>query len=205
MLLVANVRERISSVLRTGALACLLAMSAPAQTTAQEAMKTAQCASLAGVSIAAKEFALPTGGAQVAEAKPMDVGGAAYCRVSGSIAPATQGAPQINYQVNLPANWNGKAVQYGGGGYNGNSPNAAGRTTSGLRDAPVPLAQGYMTFADDSADLRNAAFLAGSMLNCAAAPTTTTMSAATVVNPNCRQPEPNSPSHGLAENAQAIP
>jgi feruloyl esterase len=150
MLFVGNAGERISPVLITGTLAFLLSIPAPAQTAPPDAVKTAPCASLAGFAIPAKEFQLPTGGAQVEGASPMDVTGAAYCRVTGTIAPATQGSPVIKFQVNLPANWNGKAVQFGGGGYDGNIPNAAGRTTSGLRDAPVPLAQGYMTFSDDS-------------------------------------------------------
>ena len=42
-----------------------------------------------------------------------------YCKVLGAIAPVDPNAPPINFQVNLPAQWNGKAVQYGGGGSNG--------------------------------------------------------------------------------------
>src|SRR6266581_4497759 len=56
--------------------------------------------------------------------------------------------------------WNGKAVQPGGGGYDGNIPNTTGKTTLGSGTAPLTL--GYMTFADDSghtaADSNDASF-----------------------------------------------
>ena len=42
-----------------------------------------------------------------------------YCRVIGAIAPADPRAPPIRFQVNLPTQWNGNSLQYGGGGFNG--------------------------------------------------------------------------------------
>jgi Tannase and feruloyl esterase len=42
----------------------------------------------------------------------------AYCRVPGEIAPLDPTAPPIRFEVNLPEQWNGKAVQYSGGGLN---------------------------------------------------------------------------------------
>ena len=42
-----------------------------------------------------------------------------YCKVLGAIAPSDPKAPPIQFQINLPADWNGRAVQYGGGGFNG--------------------------------------------------------------------------------------
>jgi len=84
----------------------------------------------------------------------LDAGGLRfeYCRVLGAISPppiaAQTGTPPINFQLNLPTNWNGKAVHMGGGGYNGT-------IVSGT--APVlhilgvpPLQQGYATFGSDS-------------------------------------------------------
>src|SRR5262249_11518670 len=56
--------------------------------------------------------------------------------------------PDIQFRVNLPTNWNGKAVQMGGGGYDGVIPNTTGRTTLGSGDPPLTL--GYVTFAGDS-------------------------------------------------------
>jgi hypothetical protein len=100
---------------------------------------------------------LPTDGASVVSAQlvtGLDAGGLRfeYCRVLGAISPppiaAKTGTPPINFQLNLPTNWNGKAVHMGGGGYNGT-------IVSGT--APVlhilgvpPLQQGYATFGSDS-------------------------------------------------------
>ena len=36
-----------------------------------------------------------------------------------SIAPTDPSAPPIKFQVNLPVEWNGRSLQYGGGGFNG--------------------------------------------------------------------------------------
>src|SRR5687767_14524295 len=41
----------------------------------------------------------------------------AHCRVLGRIAPLDAAAPPILFQVNLPLAWNGRSVQYGGGGF----------------------------------------------------------------------------------------
>ena len=45
-----------------------------------------------------------------------------FCKVSGQIRPVDAAAPPIGFEVNLPAQWNGKALQFGGGGYNGRVP-----------------------------------------------------------------------------------
>ena len=42
-----------------------------------------------------------------------------HCKVLGRIAPVDPKAPPILFQVNLPTQWNGRSVQYGGGGFNG--------------------------------------------------------------------------------------
>ena len=39
-----------------------------------------------------------------------------YCKVIGAIAPVDPAAPKINFQVNLPTEWNGKIMQLGGSG-----------------------------------------------------------------------------------------
>src|SRR5512134_1805789 len=39
-----------------------------------------------------------------------------YCKVIGAIAPADPLAPPIRFQVNLPTQWNGRYLQFGGGG-----------------------------------------------------------------------------------------
>src|SRR6188768_1829937 len=52
----------------------------------------------------------------------------AFCRVDGILAavdPAPTSRP-INFAVVLPASWNRRAVQLGGGGFNGTIPNLTG-------------------------------------------------------------------------------
>jgi feruloyl esterase len=70
--------------------------------------------------------------------------------VLGEIASLDPAAPPIQFQVNLPEQWNGRAVQYGGAGFNG-------KLVSGLeplKDAPldqaVPVARGFATWGTDS-------------------------------------------------------
>jgi tannase/feruloyl esterase len=55
----------------------------------------------------------PTPAARVTPANPE------FCKVLGQIAPSDPNAPPIKFQVNLPIEWNGRSLQYGGGGFNG--------------------------------------------------------------------------------------
>ena len=73
-----------------------------------------------------------------------------YCKVLGAIAPVDPNAPPINFQVNLPAQWNGKAVQYGGGGSNGVLITGMNPLRDARRDTPVPVARGFATWGTDS-------------------------------------------------------
>ena len=73
-----------------------------------------------------------------------------YCKVLGTISPVDPNAPPINFQVNLPAQWNGKAVQYGGGGSNGVLITGMNPLRDARRDTPVPLARGFATWGTDS-------------------------------------------------------
>jgi Tannase and feruloyl esterase len=73
-----------------------------------------------------------------------------FCKVLGSIAPIDPAAPLIKFQVNLPANWNGRSVQYGGGGFNGVLISALGLIPAARFDQAAPLAQGYVTYGTDS-------------------------------------------------------
>lgn len=86
----------------------------------------------------------PTPAARVSPATP------AFCRVLGRIAPVDPAAPPILFQVNLPASWNGRSVQYGGGGFNGVLINAIGLPPAQRFDTPTPLAQGFITVGTDS-------------------------------------------------------
>jgi feruloyl esterase len=98
---------------------------------------------------------LPTAGASVTSAvlvKAGDAGNAAgeYCRVLGEIKSVDPKAQGIGFRVNLPSNWNGKALQFGGGGYDGVLPDTVGPAPLGHYAKPSPLASGYMTLGSDS-------------------------------------------------------
>jgi feruloyl esterase len=56
----------------------------------------------------------------------------------------------VNFQVNLPLQWNGKAVQYGGGAYNGTLITGLQPLRDARRDTPVPVARGFATWGTDS-------------------------------------------------------
>ena len=73
-----------------------------------------------------------------------------YCKVLGAVQPVDPNAPPVNFEVNLPANWNGKAVQYGGGGTNGTLITGLGALRDARRDTPVPVARGFATWGTDS-------------------------------------------------------
>jgi Tannase and feruloyl esterase len=129
------------------------------------------CVELKGLAIPAAAIGLPTGGAMVSDAAivPAGTGAAAlgeYCRVQGEIAPIDPKAPMIRFQVNLPVAWNGKAMMFGGGGYNGTLATGVGNLPAGPADKPFPLGRGYATFGSDSghqagpATSRDGSFLA---------------------------------------------
>lgn len=114
------------------------------------------CAAMAGSTVPASRIGLPTGGATVTAATLEAAGGTApkafgaYCKLMAEIAPVDPKAPKILLQVNLPAQWNGKALMFGGGGYDGTIPNVAGNVPAGPADRPNPVGLGYATFASDS-------------------------------------------------------
>jgi hypothetical protein len=86
----------------------------------------------------------PTPGARITPAAPQ------HCRVLGRIAPVDPSAPPILFQVNLPTQWNGRSVQYGGGGFNGVLISGLGLQPTGRFGDPAPLALGYTTYGTDS-------------------------------------------------------
>jgi hypothetical protein len=125
------------------------------------------CSALAGKTIPAAKIALPTSGATISSADNSPGSGQegtpdfvpSYCDIKGSIAPVDPSAPPINFEVDIPANWNGKAIQIGGNGMDGFVPflAALSRGTAGSPlgpayppDVPYPIAKGYATYGSDS-------------------------------------------------------
>lgn len=86
----------------------------------------------------------PTPAARVTPANP------AFCKVLGHIDPTDPKAPPIKFQVNLPVEWNGRSVQYGGGGFNGVLITGLGLPPAYPFERPSPLARGFVTYGTDS-------------------------------------------------------
>jgi hypothetical protein len=86
----------------------------------------------------------PTPSGRIAPANP------GFCKVLGHIDPADPKAPPIKFQVNLPVEWNGRSVQYGGGGFNGVLITGLGLPPAYPFDKPSPLARGFVTYGTDS-------------------------------------------------------
>nr|WP_320131299.1 tannase/feruloyl esterase family alpha/beta hydrolase [uncultured Holophaga sp.] len=125
------------------------------------------CASLTGLTIPASEIGLATKGAKVTAAtlvKAADAtSGVEYCKVVGEIYPYTTSedvtdltdgttvttitTPNINFQVDIPTDWNYRTLQVGGGGFDGTIPSLDTATANGITN---PLARGYATLGSDS-------------------------------------------------------
>lgn len=124
----------------------------------------AACTALKGKTIDASLIGEPTTGAVVTSATfktaTADAPNAAntamvlatpdYCEVLVDIKPVDASAPVIKSQVNLPASWNGKKLQFGGGGFNGILINGVQASRNAPPDVPMPLTRGYMTAGTDS-------------------------------------------------------
>ena len=115
-----------------------------------------KCDTLAGSKISADRIALPTKGAVITKVRmvtpPATASGVdtkPYCLVSGEIAPVDPQAPNINFRIALPTNWNSKALMLGGGGFDGVIPSVAEAYALSLPSAPKPLARGYAVFGSD--------------------------------------------------------
>lgn len=122
------------------------------------------CSALQGAQVAAAFIAEPTRGAVVSAASyraalaaaPNAAGTALvaatpdYCELLVDIRPVDSTAPLIKAQVNLPASWNGKSVQMGGGGLNGTLVTGLGPGRADGPETPLPLTRGFITLGTDS-------------------------------------------------------
>ncbi|MDM0104846.1 tannase/feruloyl esterase family alpha/beta hydrolase [Variovorax sp. J22R24] len=146
---------RFGNLCTLGLMAAPLAAGCASRTPAPTQLEPG-CSALTGRVIPAASIGLPSGDAFItsttvvgASAGPPAV--PTHCRALGSIAPRGGTAQRIHFQLNLPLDgWNGKALQYGGGGFNGTL--VTGMTP--LRDAapgdPLPIERGYLTYGTDS-------------------------------------------------------
>lgn len=121
---------------------------------------TSICSALAGMSIPATAIGLPTRGATVVSATLVsdtdpDNKSGQYCKVLGTIHPVDFLAPEIHVEVDMPTNFNGKSVHFGGGGFDGTIPDPEGQPLDGFllfaepAGVATPLRRGFVTFGSD--------------------------------------------------------
>ncbi|MCZ0997471.1 tannase/feruloyl esterase family alpha/beta hydrolase [Streptomyces mirabilis] len=116
-----------------------------------------RCASTAGLHVDASAIELPTRGADVESttltAADPKSGYPEFCLVRGRVTSFDTTAPDINFQLNLPTSWNGKSVQFGGGGFNGIVISGLGVVPEYVNESAAqgepPLKRGYVTFGSD--------------------------------------------------------
>ena len=127
------------------------------------ALPASACASLQGMTIPAAAIGLETSGAEVQTAAMIAASASGnpngeYCKVTGVVKPKNPSSPGLEFEVNLPASWNRRALQMGGGGYNGTL--VTGLTGFTLQPATVdnPLKQGYVTLGSDGGHKSTAGF-----------------------------------------------
>lgn len=111
---------------------------------AQGSLDAAACARLQQTSITPAMIGLPVSAVVIESATWQD--SPAHCRIDGRLEPVDQSATArpIRFGVALPASWNGRSIQMGGGGMNGTVPGLAGRGPQS------DLANGYVTYGSDS-------------------------------------------------------
>jgi len=129
---------------------CLFAAAlAPLDVGAKEPVMA--CEQLAHWHMPPEGIHLPTRGALVEEVSSSapDEPDGNYCRINGVIQSVDPKAQSIHFRVNLPAQWNEKALHVGGGGYDGMLVDGLHVAFAGTRDEH-PVASGYVTFGSDS-------------------------------------------------------
>ncbi|HEX4996718.1 MAG TPA: tannase/feruloyl esterase family alpha/beta hydrolase [Terriglobia bacterium] len=127
----------------------------PAGTAENAATKMViECATLKGLAIPASTIGLPTSGAVVETAvavtasEPQNANGD-FCKVTGVVKPKNASSPALEFEVNLPAAWNGRALQMGGGGYDGSLVTGLGAFTLQPGNTETPLKKGFVTLGSD--------------------------------------------------------
>ena len=145
-----NFWRRAGGALAFAAVAGVAAVPGRAATDVALKLAPSACAGLQGMMIPASAIGLPTSGAvvqtavQVAATDEKNVNGD-FCKVTGVIKNSTASTAVFEFEVNLPSNWNGRALQMGGGGYDGSLVTGLTPFTLQPANAPTPLKQGYVT------------------------------------------------------------
>ena len=147
--------RRIATVLSVAAAAGLAASSGQAAGDRVH-LSTAACTALEGMSIPASAIGLPTGGAVVQAAEHVADGD--FCKVTGVIKNHTASTAVFEFEVNLPMAWNGKALQMGGGGYDGSLVTGLEGYKLQPDGEPTPLEQGYVTLGSNGGHKGGAGF-----------------------------------------------
>jgi feruloyl esterase len=131
--------------------------SPPAASASSPTLTAAEaCTALNGTAIPVSTISLATTGATITSTtlKPSatDASGnttGEYCLVLGAINPVDPTAPSIQFQINLPTAWNGKAFHLTGGGYDGSLSDIPDLLL-GQGGVRTTLQRGYATFISDS-------------------------------------------------------
>jgi hypothetical protein len=149
-----QVRTRVLRVLFL--LIAFMAVSGPASA-ASYIVK--HCVELAGATVPAAVIGLPSRGAEILGATVVSASApnnrdGEFCRIVGVIKAQLDTTPDIRFEVNLPSSWNGRALQMGGGGYNGVI--VSGTEPAAFAPQAAPLSLGYATFGSDSGHVGNA-------------------------------------------------
>lgn len=136
---------RITTLRTTLGLLGAFALAAPALAQEAATLNATACTALAQIAVTPAQVGLPVSGVTIVSATWVDTA-PVHCRIDGRIDPVDKSASArpINFGVALPASWNGRSVQLGGGGMNGTIPALAGRGPQS------ELAQGYATYGSDS-------------------------------------------------------
>jgi pimeloyl-ACP methyl ester carboxylesterase len=148
---------RTSSVIGRALLmaACFgLTMAADSGNQAPVRLSRENCTSLEGFSIPASAIGLPSVGALVqtalfvAASENGNINGD-FCKVTGIVKPHNPSSPNLEFEVNLPATWNRRALQMGGGGYDGSLVTGLTVYSNEIPTSDTPLKQGYVTLGSD--------------------------------------------------------
>ncbi|HTW67167.1 MAG TPA: tannase/feruloyl esterase family alpha/beta hydrolase [Bryobacteraceae bacterium] len=131
----------------------------------QEPIRLAReaCTSLQGLAIPASAIGLPTSGALVENAMfvaASETGNSNgdFCKVTGIVKPHHPGSPNLEFEVNLPQAWNRRALQMGGGGYDGSLVTGLTLYSNETPTSDPPLKQGYVTLGSDGGHQGKAGF-----------------------------------------------